>query len=783
MRRKYAKINKILSKKTLMSENLKHQVETSLSTEETKEDTKDIITKSKQILDFLREKSPELYKKAVKEYNDIKNTTKAALLNDRKITEWELGNIKREFKDMKKLDERSFWEKRGDQIARKIIKANDDVIQSWWATLDSHINEILFFTAWDTQKQIEAIRDSGENIYTKLFRMSEVMRNSWYGNFDTFISWHDKATREILKWMIHNNKEIVVIWHDSTNWYTVKTEIEFLNENKGKPIQNLKEKEIGTYMCALAARNKLSQKKLEETFWIENTIEIIQMVRSGKFAEWEREDVNKIYMEALEKNNFQGNMEDIIKKFLIKPNTNLKQIGEVVKNAISNPKNREYTEKILQDCEFCKNIENMTYDEAKNFNEEEESSKMLKKVQPEFYEAITKIKEIHEQGKQKTEEIILSGIGKEIKDEKTLNLIKETAGIVYESSIENLWKEPCAFTLKVHILSHEKLHTLKDFLKTTHGINLDLEEITQKISNITTDINIKEKQQQSKSLKQRKKQLEDIIKDQNSTVKQKKDARKKLKAIKAQIEVIQEDISEAQRISEISKNTSIEDAQEFQRLIDSWKSRKEAINEIQKANPKLQKIFKTYRWSFEKHIPVETEKINSITFIDWEYSIETETWDRIQWLSQEEINLINDKKNPEALDNLIHFYNFFKDINMLWVWKHRKDFVTAMEDRSINLEDNSLSEDELLRFWNNLIKVMNNLSDSKWEKKNNLNEQVHVSGVKNELRKYSEADSEVNDEKTFNNLWEDKFTAQLRENGIINETHWFQKEKFKKYLK
>jgi hypothetical protein len=143
-------------------------------------------------------------------------------------------------------------------------------------------------------------------------------------------------------------------------------------------------------------------------------------------------------MEALEKNNFQGNMEDIIKKFLIKPNTNLKQIGEVVKNAISNPKNREYTEKILQDCEFCKNIENMTYDEAKNFNEEEESSKMLKKVQPEFYEAITKIKEIHEQGKQKTEEIILSGIGKEIKDEKTLNLIKETAGIVYESSIENL---------------------------------------------------------------------------------------------------------------------------------------------------------------------------------------------------------------------------------------------------------------------------------------------------------------------------------------------------------
>jgi len=53
---------------------------------------------------------------------------------------------------------------------------------------------------------------------------------------------------------------------------------------------------------------------------------------------------------------------------------------------------------------------------------------------------------------------------------------------------------------------------------------------------------------------------------------------------------------------------------------------------------------------------------------------------------------------------------------------------------------------------------------------------------KNELKRYSEADSEINDEKTFNNLWEDKFTTQLRNAGIIDENLWFKREKFNSYL-
>ena len=113
-----------------MSEKLKNQVKNSLSEQETKEETKDIILRSKQILDFLKDKNPELYKQAIKEYDNVKNITKAALLNDRKITETELENIKKEFKDVKKLDKRDVWEKTSDFIAREIIKTNDDIVQS-----------------------------------------------------------------------------------------------------------------------------------------------------------------------------------------------------------------------------------------------------------------------------------------------------------------------------------------------------------------------------------------------------------------------------------------------------------------------------------------------------------------------------------------------------------------------------------------------------------------------------------------------------------------------------
>ena len=767
-----------------MSEKLKNQVENSLSEQETKEETKDIILRSKQILDFLKDKNPELYKQAIKEYDNVKNITKAALLNDRKITETELENIKKEFKDVKKLDKRDVWEKTSDFIAREIIKTNDDIVQSWWASFHKHVDKMLDLVVGQTQKDIEAIRDSNESIYTKLFRISEKLRQSWLGYFDTFIKAHDNATKEIIKWIINHSKEIVVISHDETTWYKVKNESDFLNEIKGKPITQINKKELGTYMCALSARKQLTHNKLKETFWIENTIYITQMVKNGDFAEDWKEDINKIYQEALDENNFIGNMKNIVKNYIEKPNTNIKNIENTIKNWLKSEKsdNKMYTEEIIKECEICKNIHNLKYSDIKDFDEKEEWVDTLKKAQPELYEAIIKIKEIHEQWIQKTTETILKEIPKKLQDKETLKIIQETSKIVYESSIENLGQRTCAFKLKTHIVNHPKLEQLKKFLQDRHKLNIDLKNITQSLSDNITEVNIEEKKEKQTALKERKKYWEDIITNEKTSQGEKKEAKQKLKEIELSLSLIQEDIVEAERIHAVSKNTTVEEALEFQRMIDSWKSREEAINEIQKNNPKLQKIFQTYRWSFEKHIPIQTEELSSITLIDGNYSIQTKAGDKISWLDKEEIAIINDPKNPEALNNLIRFHNFFKSINMLWVWKYRKDLVTAMEDRNINLDDNSLSEDEIVRFWNNLIKVINKLPNSKWVKNDTLNEQTNIDWVKNELKRYSEADSEINDEKTFNNLWEDKFTTQLRNAGIIDENLWFKREKFNSYL-
>jgi hypothetical protein len=56
-----------------------------------------------------------------------------------------------------------------------------------------------------------------------------------------------------------------------------------------------------------------------------------------------------------------------------------------------------YTEEIIKECEICKNIHNLKYSDIKDFDEKEEWVDTLKKAQPELYEAIIKIKEIHEQ--------------------------------------------------------------------------------------------------------------------------------------------------------------------------------------------------------------------------------------------------------------------------------------------------------------------------------------------------------------------------------------------------
>jgi len=235
----------------------------------------------------------------------------------------------------------------------------------------------------------------------------------------------------------------------------------------------------------------------------------------------------------------------------------------------------------------------------------------------------------------------------------------------------------------------------------------------------------------------------------------------------------------------INHSLTKENWSELEEKLLKWESFEDIMKELRKKNKALDDAYKEKEEKEKKdQTNNKQENIEESSIKKEEVAKKTSTWNYFLPEINSEITPAEYlmQKDPEAKENLIRFHNFFKEINMLWVWKYRKDLVAAMGDRSINLEDNSLSEDEIVRFWNNLIKVINNLPNSKWEKNDTLHKQTNIGWVKNELKQYSEADSEINDEKTFNNLWEDKFTTQLRNTGIIDENLWFKREKFSNYL-
>lgn len=144
-------------------------------------------------------------------------------------------------------------------------------------------------------------------------------------------------------------------------------------------------------------------------------------------------------------------------------------------------------------------------------------------------------------------------------------------------------------------------------------------------------------------------------------------------------------------------------------------------------------------------------------------SILTEAWE-IWGLSTEE--MLDVQRHPESLDNLVNFYTFFKEINLPGVFIYRKEFITAAGTKDINLEDNSLSKEELTLFGRKLIKLINNIKTPEQEE---LVDATTFEWVDAELRKYSEAGSYVTDGKTHGLNWEWKLVNSLRNLWLIGE--------------
>jgi hypothetical protein len=149
----------------------------------------------------------------------------------------------------------------------------------------------------------------------------------------------------------------------------------------------------------------------------------------------------------------------------------------------------------------------------------------------------------------------------------------------------------------------------------------------------------------------------------------------------------------------------------------------------------------------------------------WIVSIPTESWvkENVK-LSNNELEIV--KKDPKNLDNIVNFYTFFDKLNLLSVWDYRDELVNAIWIREINNKDDSLTVEEIRKFWNKLLSFIANIWKPKWEPKENI-ELNSINSVNQEFKKFSWANSFISDEKTYNIEWEDKLAAYLRDYWII----------------
>jgi len=311
---------------------------------------------------------------------------------------------------------------------------------------------------------------------------------------------------------------------------------------------------------------------------------------------------------------------------------------------------------------------------------------------------------------------------------------------------------------------------VNDLIKTP-----ELENILLKIEVFETknkvSINKKEVTQNTLKNQQQNTQIEVLKAIQKWDIRAEKIARAKLQKINYNTNIVN-----------IINNNQIES---ITNRLQNWESFDNVIRDLSQNNSELKKVLDEEK-ELEKSNPgVESDEENhdeevkehneynidndDYTPSNWGYSVQLKHWENFPWL----IITPEEKKltmwNPEALKNLVDFYQFFKDLNLEWVWKYRKELALSMWNRNININDkNAISKAELLKFWNNLIKVINHIN----EKDNPGVEQISkntgtISWIQNELRKYSWANSDLSNNQTFNIKWEDKFTANLRNLWII----------------
>ena len=147
----------------------------------------------------------------------------------------------------------------------------------------------------------------------------------------------------------------------------------------------------------------------------------------------------------------------------------------------------------------------------------------------------------------------------------------------------------------------------------------------------------------------------------------------------------------------------------------------------------------------------------------------------IKWVTGEEWKKMSE--SWEYYENFITLYSFLEDNNLLWVWKYRQELINATDTVNLDLNDNSLTEWELVLFGRKLIKVINVILNEEYnwdvpEEKRLIEDTYTLNWVESELRKFTWAWSDVTNHQTHGFSGTDKVINSLEKMWIIWWTYF-----------
>jgi hypothetical protein len=263
-----------------------------------------------------------------------------------------------------------------------------------------------------------------------------------------------------------------------------------------------------------------------------------------------------------------------------------------------------------------------------------------------------------------------------------------------------------------------------------------------------------------------KEQLEDKYKQLNKSDKNK---------LKQEIKELQETINNNKNVIEILKQ--FEEIKEIEKIKERQKieTQKQIDLQEKQQNKEKENNKDVSNNSSERNDTKSNYQLNIL------WNKPTLLWNNneVIEISEKEAKIV--KNNPEAINNLVNFHNFFKELNLLSVWEYRHELMITIWDVNIDPNDSdSIKTEELRKFWNKLLNFINNIWKEEKDKTNI--DLTTISEVNMELRNFSWEDWVFSNNATFNIEWEDRFAAYLRQYWIIWWAYFYT-NKFRENLK